>query len=94
MSCCVDREGFILGKVRNMHAWLKPWITEELAALYDETKMIGLIATGLLPLYASGKLDDAVGEVMTRLQGVSAAEIPAVRVKVRRYLDCFCEAMV
>lgn len=94
MSCCVDREGFVLGKVRNMHAWLKPWITEDLAAMYDETKVVGLIATGLLPLYGAGKLNDAVEEVMIRLNGVPSSEAGAVRGKVRRYLECFCEAMI
>jgi hypothetical protein len=95
MSCCsTDRHEFVMAKVRNMKAWLNDWTSPELAAMYDESKVVGMIATGLLPLYAAGKLDEGVEEVLRNLVGVPDAEVEGVRLKVKRYLTCFCEALV
>ena len=98
-DCCTtqSRTDFVLGKVRNMHAWLKPWMSAELQAMWNadaESKVVGMIATGLLPLYAAGKLDEGVKEVLRKLVGVPDAELEGVRLKVKRYLTCFCEALV
>ena len=92
--CAATREEFVLSKARNLREWLKPWISAELQAMWDESKVIGLIATGLLPMYAAGTLGTAADELMSKLEGVPAAEIPAVRAKVERYLTCFCESLV
>ena len=96
MSCCTtqDRHEFILSKVRNMKVWLKDWTSPELAAMYDETKVVGMIASGLMPLYASGKLSEGFDAVMERLVGVPSDQVVSVRAKVERYLTCFCEAMI
>ena len=96
-ACCSTpsaREEFVLGKVRNMKNWLEKWASPELVAKYDEGKVVGMIAAGLLPLWTAGKLDEAVEEVMRNLSGVPEEEVPAVRTKVGRYLACFCEAIV
>ena len=98
-NCCTTqtRTDFVLGKVRNMHAWLKPWMSAELQTMWDanaESKVVGLIVTGLLPLYSAGKLDEAVEELMARLEGVPDSDASSVRAKVKRYLMCFCEALV
>ena len=77
-----------------MKNWLEKWASPELVAQYDESKVVGMIAAGLMPLYAAGKLKEAVDEVMSKLNGVPVEEVEAVRTKVERYLTCFCEAMV
>jgi hypothetical protein len=94
MSCCENRNEFLLSKVRNMRNWLHPWVTPQLVAMYDETKIVGFVSALLLPLHAAGKLDEAVAEVMKHLVGVPDEEVAAVRIKVGRYLACFCEAMI
>ncbi len=94
MSCCVSREEFILTKVRNMKTWLHPWLTPEVVVMYDESQVMGVVASVLMPLFASGKLDDAVDGILTRLDGVPQDEVEAVRTKLKRYLTCFCEAMI
>ena len=94
MACCSGREEFLLGKVRNMKNWLEKWASPELVAQYDESKVVGMIAAGLMPLFAAGRLGEAVDEVMSKLNGVPTEEVEAVRAKVKRYLTCFCEAMV
>ena len=94
MSCCsIKRDEFVKEKARNMREWLKPWVSVELQSLYDESKIVGLIVAGLLPLYSTGKLDEAVNELMSKLEGVSESEKDAVRAKVLRYFTCFCEAL-
>lgn len=62
--------------------------------MWDESKVIGLIVTGLLPLYAAGTLGTAADELMSKLEGVPEVEKPAVRARVERYLTCFCESLV
>ena len=76
-----------------MKSWLEKWASPELRAQYDEGKVVGLILAGLVPLWATGKLDEAVGTVMDQLHGVPENEVPQVREKVRRYMNCFCEAL-
>ena len=97
-DCCAarpeTREEFVLSKARNLREWLKPWISAELQAMWDESKVIGLIVTGLLPLYAAGSLGAAADELMSKLEGVPEVEKPAVRTRVERYLTCFCESLV
>jgi len=94
MSCCENRHEFLLSKVRNMRTWLHPWLTPQLVAMYDETKIVGIVTAVLLPLHAAGKIEEAVDEVMKHLIGVPDDEHAAVRTKVGRYLTCFCEAMI
>jgi len=76
-----------------MKSWLEKWASPELTAQYDESKVVGMVVAGLLPLWATGRLDEAVGSVMDQLCGVPEGEVPQVREKVRRYLTCFCEAL-
>jgi hypothetical protein len=96
-ACCSavsEREEFVLGKVRNMKSWLEKWASPELVAKYDESKVVGMIAAGLMPLWTAGKLDEAVEVVMRNLSCVPDEDLAAVRTKVGRYLACFCVAMV
>jgi hypothetical protein len=93
MSCC-SREEFVKQKARNMRDWLKPWAKQEHMAMYDEDKIVVLVLTTLLPMFSSGRLDEATGVVMDNLVGVPDDQRDAVRTKVGRYLSCFCEAMM
>jgi hypothetical protein len=92
MSCC-SREAFVKQKARNMREWLKPWAKPEHDALYDDDKVVLLVLTTLLPMFSSGRLEEAVATVMDNLVGVPDDQKESVRVKVGRYLTCFCEAM-
>jgi hypothetical protein len=92
MSCC-SREAFVKQKARNMRDWLTPWATSETLAMYDDDKVVLAVLTLLLPLFSSGRLDEATSAVMEHLVGVPDDQREAVRVKVGRYLTCFCEAM-
>jgi len=62
--------------------------------MYDESKIVGVVSAVLLPLHATGKLEEAVEEIMKHLVGVPEEDVAAVRIKVGRYLTCFCEAMI
>ena len=98
-DCCTQtqtRTEFVMSKVRNMHTWLKPWMSAELQSMWGadgESKVMGLIVTGLLPLYTTGQLDEAVSELMSRLEGAPESALPAMRLKIQRYFECFCEAL-
>ena len=88
--CAVTREAFVLSKARNMRNWLKPWTSPELESQWDESKVVGLILTGLIPLWSAGRLGDAVDTLMAKLVNPP----PEIRPKVERYLTCFCEALM
>jgi hypothetical protein len=77
-----------------MRTWLHQWVTPQLVAMYDESKIVGVVSAVLLPLHATSKLEEAVEEVMKHLVGVPEEDAAAVRIKVGRYLTCFCEAMI
>lgn len=77
-----------------MRDWLKPWAPEEFLNQYDDAKVVPLVLTMLMPLFRMGKLDEAVKVVMEHLTGVPEHETQAVKLKVQRYLTCFCEALM
>ena len=90
----VTRVEFILQKARNMRDWLRPNLSESDAAQFDESRVMEMVATVLLPLHAAGKVDVAVDELYNRLQHVPSEQQHEYKVKIRRYLTCFCEALM
>ena len=76
-----------------MKAWLEPYLHPADLAQYDEAKIMGLIATVLLPLHAAGRLEDAVEEISKRV-GDKLPDQDAAKTKIRRYLLCFCGAVM
>jgi hypothetical protein len=76
-----------------MKAWLEPYLDPADLAQYDETKIMGVITAVLLPLHAAGRLDDAVEEIWKRVSD-KIPDQDASKDKIRRYMKCFCEAMV
>ena len=85
---------FILQKIQNMRDWLQPHLSEADVAQIDESRVMEMVATVLLPLHAAGKLDVAVDELYNRLQHVPSDQHFEYKVKIRRYLTCFCEALM
>ena len=86
---------FVVTKARNMKNWLSAFATtdeqKDLLNQYDEGKIIPIVLTMLLPLYHAGQLDTAVEEFMGKLGEVPDPQ--SVKDKIRRYLECFCEAL-
>ncbi len=74
MSCC-SREEFVKQKARNMRDWLKPWAQQEHMAMYDEDKIVVLVLTALLPMFSSGRLDEASGVFVYNLVSVPYEEM-------------------
>jgi hypothetical protein len=96
MSCC-DKQSvreFVVQKAKNMRAMLEPYIkTEEhktLLSQYNENDVEKLIHTHLAPLYATGTLSLATDTLCKEL----SIEDPAIKDKVGRYFQCFCESML
>ena len=85
---------FIRQKARNMRDWLRPHLSEADVAQYDEARIVEMVATVLLPLHAAGNLDAAVEELWKRLQGVADEQQQEYKSKIKRYLICFCEAIL
>jgi hypothetical protein len=85
---------FVIQKAKNMRAMLEPYIkTEEhktLLSQYKEEEIESLIHTHLAPLYATGTLSMATDVLCKELSITD----PAVKDKVSRYFQCFCESML
>ena len=57
---------------------------------YQPALLLPTIANLLLPLNTAGQLHVAVTDIMTHL---SPADPETTRDKIRRYLECFCDAV-
>jgi hypothetical protein len=98
MACCETKQtsvhDFIVSKAKNMLAMLQPYIkTEEhkaMLAQYGEGDIETVVKTYLAPLYATGTLSIAAGTLISELK----IEDPAIQEKIKRYLQCFCEALL
>jgi len=73
---------------------LEPYIkTDEHKALlskYNDTDIVSIVHTHLLPLYATGTLNIAHDTLVKELSITD----PAVAEKIGRYFLCFCESVL
>ena len=85
---------FVIQKAKNLRVMLQPYIkTEEQKALltkYNENDVETLTHTHLAPLYITNTLSVATDTLCKELE----IEDPAVKEKVGRYFQCFCESMI
>jgi hypothetical protein len=77
-----------------MRDWLRPHLSYADLQQYDESRVMDVVATVLLPMHAAGKLDDAVEELYKRLQHVPATKEQEYKDKIKRYFMCFCESLL
>ena len=90
----VSRVEFIQQKARNLRDWLRPHLSDADLQQYDESRVMDVVATVLLPLHAAGKLDDAVEELFKRLHQVPTDKGQEYKAKIKRYFTCFCESLL
>jgi hypothetical protein len=85
---------FIIGKARNMRIMLEPFIKtdkhKEIMAKYSENDIEAITLKYLMPLFVTGTLSVAKDTLVTEL----SIEDDAIKTKIGRYLECFCESLV
>ena len=92
----VTKLEFLKSKAQNFRTMLNSYSpdadVQKLMSGFNEALLLPTITNYLLPLKQSGKLNEISGQVMGHLS-VPEAESDAVRAKIIRYFECFCEAI-
>jgi len=81
-------------KAANFRAFIETFTPDETAqkliASFNPTLLIPTIHMALLPLKQNNKLDETATTILSHLT-VPEAEKQAVKDKIKRYLECFCD---
>ena len=84
-------------KAANFRAFIESFTPDEsaqkLISTFNPTLLIPTIHMALLPIKQQGKLDTTAITILSHIT-VPEADKQAVKDKIRRYLECFCDLAV
>jgi hypothetical protein len=58
---------------------------------FNENMLVLTIQVSLIPLQKAGKLPETAAQILDKLTAVPEDQKQALKDKLRRYLECFCE---
>jgi hypothetical protein len=58
---------------------------------FNENMLVLTIQVSLIPLQKAGKLAETAAQILDKLTAVPEDQKQALKDKLRRYLECFCE---